>query len=195
MSLFGLIKAPSHTGTEKLKAMVHGKSVAIVGNAQSLFGKNLGSEIDAHDVVIRLNRGFIVDPSQQGSRTDIIGTARPLSLEQIQRYNPKLVYWLFWRWWRLPTWNAETWEKTEVVPVSLWRKANKQLSKRPTSGFVMVNTILDHTSSTRVNTFGFDFYETPNFYRGAKMGNAHKPMDEGDCLRQRAKSNPLFVIN
>ena len=84
MSLIGLIKAQQHAGTEKLQALVDGKSVAVVGNASSLFGKNQGAEIDAHDVVIRLNRGFIVDRTQQGSRTDIIGTARPLNTAQIE---------------------------------------------------------------------------------------------------------------
>ena len=35
---------------------VSGKSVAVVGNSQSLFNKNYGSLIDRHDVVIRFNK-------------------------------------------------------------------------------------------------------------------------------------------
>ncbi len=29
--------------------------IAIVGNAKSIFGKNHGTEIDNHDIVVRLN--------------------------------------------------------------------------------------------------------------------------------------------
>jgi Glycosyltransferase family 29 (sialyltransferase) len=167
MSLRGLLRAPSHMGTEKLRAMVDGKSVAVVGNASSLFGKNLGAEIDSHDVVIRLNRGFIVDPQSQGSRTDIAGTARPLTLEQVDvQYKPQLIYWLFWRLWHIPPWNEAIWNKTEVIPTSDWYAANSQLKGRPTSGFVMCHTLLKRTKPKALNVYGFDFYATPNYYRG-----------------------------
>lgn len=36
--------------------LVEGKSIAVVGNAQSLFNKKYGKEIDAHDLVIRFNK-------------------------------------------------------------------------------------------------------------------------------------------
>ncbi len=166
MSLIGLIKAQQHAGTEKLQALVDGKSVAVVGNASSLFGKNQGAEIDAHDVVIRLNRGFIVDRTQQGSRTDIIGTARPLSVEQIQQFSPQLVYWLFWRRWRIPTWNDAIWDMTEVVPLNAWREANKTMKKRPTSGYVVSHLLANHTKAKNFVVYGFDFYTSGNFYRG-----------------------------
>jgi Glycosyltransferase family 29 (sialyltransferase) len=179
MSLRGLLRAPSHMGTEKLRAMVNGKSVALVGNASSLFGKNLGAEIDAHDVVIRLNRGFIVDPQSQGSRTDIAGTARPLTLEQVcVQYKPQLIYWLFWRLWHIPPWNDEIWNKTEVIPTRDWHAANSQLKGRPTSGFVMCHTLLKHTKPKVLNVYGFDFYATDNFYRGPLLRKTVHRHDE-----------------
>ena len=35
---------------------IEGKTVAIVGPAQYMMGKNLGEEIDNHDIVVRINR-------------------------------------------------------------------------------------------------------------------------------------------
>jgi hypothetical protein len=39
----------------ELKALISGKRVAVVGNAQSLNSTTYGKEIDSHDVVIRIN--------------------------------------------------------------------------------------------------------------------------------------------
>lgn len=195
MSLFGLIKAQQNVGTKKLQALVNGKSVAVVGNASSLFGKNQGAEIDAHDVVIRLNRGFIIDQTQQGSRTDIVGTARPFSVEQIEQYDPQLVYWLFWRRWRIPTWNDAIWNLTEVVPLDVWRASNRTMKKRPTSGFVMSHVLAQHTTAKDIAVYGFDFYQSGNFYRGDKISMAHDHDDERDAfLKMRDRNHALRLV-
>ena len=52
---------------------IKGKSVALVGPAQSLQHK--GDEIDSHDIVVRMNRGFPPPPDEAehiGSRTDAL---------------------------------------------------------------------------------------------------------------------------
>lgn len=55
-----------------LESYVKGKTVAVVGNGPSELGKGLGGEIDAHDVVIRLNVYKVLGFEQDyGSRTDI----------------------------------------------------------------------------------------------------------------------------
>ncbi|EUB96539.1 Capsule polysaccharide biosynthesis protein [Rhizobium sp. CF080] len=48
---------------------LRGKTVALVGNASSLKQTNLGSEIDAHDIVIRMNLGYplTVSKTPQGT--------------------------------------------------------------------------------------------------------------------------------
>lgn len=55
-----------------LKEMLENKRIAVVGNGPSEIGKNQGSEIDSHDIVIRFNNyrteGFEAD---YGSKTDI----------------------------------------------------------------------------------------------------------------------------
>lgn len=44
---------------DKLLDIVKNRSVAVVGNADSLFSKKYGSEIDSHDIVIRFNKPAI----------------------------------------------------------------------------------------------------------------------------------------
>jgi hypothetical protein len=43
-------------GYNMLNTLLSGKSVAVVGNALSLFDKKYGDNIDAHDIVIRFNK-------------------------------------------------------------------------------------------------------------------------------------------
>lgn len=47
------------------------KTVAIVGNATSLLGKKYGKQIDSHDIVIRFNRGYIINEEAQGVKTTV----------------------------------------------------------------------------------------------------------------------------
>ena len=61
------------TKSDFLKYLFYGKSIAVVGNGPSHLGKKCGSEIDAHDIVIRMNN-YSVSPEYHedyGSKTDI----------------------------------------------------------------------------------------------------------------------------
>ena len=64
-------------GTKRsFEEIIKGKSIAVVGNAQSLFGREYGQEIDSHDLVIRFNKfaplyGNIDTSSTHGNRVDI----------------------------------------------------------------------------------------------------------------------------
>lgn len=72
-----------------VKDFICGKRVAIVGNAQSIFDTVHGKAIDAHDVVIRFNKGFITAPDAQGSKTDILLLACELTAEELQGFGAK----------------------------------------------------------------------------------------------------------
>jgi len=57
------------------QSFVRGKRVALVGPSRSVVGSGLGKEIDAHDLVARLNHGWPVPPGLQadlGRRIDIL---------------------------------------------------------------------------------------------------------------------------
>lgn len=67
------------------------KTIALIGNAQSLFEKNLGAFIDQHDVVCRMNFGVnIIDPEQQGTKTDVWLMHHSFIPRQFQIRYPKL---------------------------------------------------------------------------------------------------------
>ncbi len=61
------------THSNFLEKLLKGKSIAVVGNGPSHKGKNLGAEIDAHDIVIRMNNYAIGKEFQKdyGCKTDI----------------------------------------------------------------------------------------------------------------------------
>ena len=49
------------------------KRVAIIGNSPGLIGKGLGKEIDAHDLVVRINGGARIQaPDDIGHKTDVM---------------------------------------------------------------------------------------------------------------------------
>ena len=57
--------------------LVSGKTVAIVGPARTILGKNQGAHIDAHDLVVRFNDTFDLPSRREltgdiGTRTDIL---------------------------------------------------------------------------------------------------------------------------
>jgi len=52
-----------------LNSLIKGKTVAVVGNALSLFDNNYGADIDKHDVVIRFNKTATLYCTQDVSKT------------------------------------------------------------------------------------------------------------------------------
>ena len=195
VSPLGWLKGARRQGVSQLRNLVDGKSVALIGNAESLFDLGLGKEIDGHDVVIRLNRGFVRDAASQGSRTDVIGTGQPLSLDQINnQYRAKLVYWLSHRWWRMPRWSAARWQAVEVIPYKNLTAINKEVRLRPTSGYVMIRNLMEHTRPREVNIYGFDFYKTPNFYAKPRDVPCHDTNDERERVLRLLDTRTDYIL-
>lgn len=58
---------------EKMAQAFYGKRVAIVGNSPGLIGSSMGAEIDAHDIVVRINgRSRIDAPEDLGTKLDVV---------------------------------------------------------------------------------------------------------------------------
>ena len=81
-------------GEKGVFSRLRGKSIAIVGNARSLERHSYGSDIDAHDIVIRLNDAPIISPSSHGSRTDWMAVAKHISKQTLKARNPSLLLWM-----------------------------------------------------------------------------------------------------
>ena len=74
---------------------VDGKSIAIIGNARSLFDAKYGNQIERHDIIVRLNKGFVKNPDAQGHSTDFWGLTPELSEDEIdQFFAPRVILFL-----------------------------------------------------------------------------------------------------
>jgi hypothetical protein len=81
-------------GRDELLAKLDGKSVALVGNAAGLAQKELGAEIDAHDIVVRFNGALIPHIRSHGRKTDWVATEIPFTHGTAKSRGVNTVLWL-----------------------------------------------------------------------------------------------------
>jgi len=143
------------------------KTVALIGNAESLFEKEHGVKIETHDIIVRLNKAamlyqrFDVEKSH-GKRTDI---------------------WMFWRTaeykkhfgsidqtikkMHMGHQDRNRLDMTMIdhfYPSNLYDPLKKKAGKHnnPTTGFMAIDYIL-HCKPKLLSIYGFDWKETPTF--------------------------------
>jgi hypothetical protein len=152
------------------------KRVAVVGNAQSLFNTQYGSEIDDHEVVIRINTPAIF-------YEDLIPR---------HSHGTRIHVWAFWDYFRFKTsddrfrpqklkdffhngkYNLLDLNMTNRHEEFKWNNefvsCNEQMSKKcilketgnPSAGLIILS-ILNQLNPKKVNVYGFDFKRTPTF--------------------------------
>lgn len=138
-----------------LADLTKGKSVALVGNAKSLREKSLGGEIDAHDVVIRLNRGPIMSTEISGQKTTVLATSIPISMGLFKQRGCELALWLTPKRRKFPLWFLKKKYNCAVFPKSQHKALSRTIGSRPTSGVMALHSVLDGEPS-QVTLFGFD---------------------------------------
>jgi hypothetical protein len=150
-----------------MKQWFEGKTVAVVGNAMSLFDKCYGAEIDAHDVVVRINKAAMLYTRQEASKT----------------HGTKTHVWVFWNTSEYKSFfskvskhikkmhaghQGRTPSNIQAVDFVYQDAPYKELKKKsgkhnnPTTGLI----ILDHIASCspkQVDVYGFDWKTTPTF--------------------------------
>jgi hypothetical protein len=151
----------SHRELRSLLQFLNGKSIAIVGNATSLLSHQYGPLIDTHEVVVRMNRGFPVNPGAQGMRFDLwcfSGFRATFNLPK-GFVAPRAV----WMWHKRM--------KREKVgldclfyPRSYWRALRDRFGTRPSLGALTVD-LISRAAPRNVTVIGFDFKRTRSFYQ------------------------------
>lgn len=143
---------------------IRSKSVAIVGNAKSLFDKNDGDKIDRFDFVIRFNKGFITKPESQGTKTDMVILACLPTEEEIKSYGAKFIV------------NRS---KSYINATAQYTIGNKErarlrdrIGKQPSSGFMSIDLCLT-AGAKSITLFGFDFGKTQTFYNDPNYITQH----------------------
>lgn len=150
-----------------MREWFEGKTVAIVGNAMSLFDKEYGAEIDSHDVVVRLNKAAMLyerfdAERSHGKRTDI---------------------WMFWRTaeYKKLFGNVDKSIKKMhmghqdrnsndiklvdfVYPNELYIPLKKEAGKHnnPTTGLMALDYVF-HCKPNMMSVYGYDWKATPTY--------------------------------
>lgn len=131
---------------------IKGKTVAIVGNASSIFDKKYGQEIDDHDVIIRFNRGFITKPESQGSKTSIVILATELNIDEKASF--KAMYYV--------NRSRNTQSGDYTIGNAMRARLKAWLGKQPSSGFMAID-ICREAKAKSIDIYGFD-KNVPTFY-------------------------------
>tara|TARA_Y100000815_G_scaffold273193_1_gene303831 strand:- start:37 stop:687 length:651 start_codon:yes stop_codon:yes gene_type:complete len=180
-------------GLAPLNDLVEGKAVAIVGNASSICASTYGAEIDAHDVVIRLNRGPIISPETSGTRTTVLASSIWVSRGNFRQKKSRLLLWLTPKRREFPLWLLKARHMGTVFPKPLYEDLSQRLGSRPSSGMmVTAATLLCNPSS--VSLFGFDGFQSDSLSGiGQRHVGPHDYPAEQAYLSELAQQAPLEI--
>lgn len=187
---------------DHLRPLLDGKRVALVGNAASILSAGHGPEIDAHDTVLRFNRGYIRDPAHQGRRTDILGVARKMSSGEVRRHfgHPELL-WLSANLVGMSSAFLSRGDSIVMSPRPVWDDLLSDLDGgRPSSGIMAIALLRRHFNPAAITLFGFDWKLSPTYYesstdpRQQRDGGPHAWDAEQRLVQLWAAEDPRLTI-
>ncbi len=152
-----------------LLSSLDGRSVAIVGNATSLLAHRHGALIDSHDIVVRMNMGFPVDPAAQGTRFDLwcFSNYRATLQAPDGFVAPRSV-------WMSP--KFRDWQGGGVdcclYPLPYWQALHDKLGARPSVGAMTID-LVSRAAPREVTIIGFDFNRSRTFYETRTLPSPH----------------------
>ena len=169
------------------------RSVALVGSAESLLWSDFGPEIDAHDIVVRINQGAFapLQAASTGLRTDYVFLT-------LTGGSPRAKLSFLWRARRAATRGVVLMsEKGRTVlrvdlarfflhyPASWQRELIETLGQRPSTGAMAVDLLTRTLGSLdQLDLYGFDFFRTPDIAHGRNRVVAHDPAAEETYIRR-----------
>lgn len=169
------------------------KSISLVGNARSLEGTSNGENIDAADMVIRINRAPMPSESSHGTHTDYLALATSLSRNDLQRIKPSRILWMSHKRKRL-TFADATSNGFYLHPLSEWETLKETLGAPPTTGLMLIN-ILATSKAKTISLYGFDFFASQSL-TGTRTA-AQVPHDftaEKAFVESLLKTDPRFTL-
>ena len=179
-----------------MKELIEGKSVAVVGNAESLFGgEQHGEKIDSHDTVCRFNIGADeskLNEKYQGLKTDI-------ALFNVYNYLADRC--------RTDAYIVHVSNKDrhlagrELGPPDFWMpiESNNEIAKlcdveRPSSGLMALHYI-SKCKPKNVAIFGFDFKATKTYYHDDRHGPGFIRRRPHDYDKEKRDVLDVFLKN
>lgn len=144
-----------------------GKTIAIIGNAKSLFDKTYGSEIDSHDVVIRINKGLEAcsQPkylNSHGKKVDVWCFNLYRSLELFDNNMKKQIPQTYKRLQMNYSPDRAKFDST-ISEKAIMEIKDMFRPKKITTGFRILHYMTKFNPKS-VDVYGFDWKETPTYY-------------------------------
>lgn len=140
----------------QLLAEVAGKIVALVGNARALAETQSGAQVDAADLVIRINRAPQPSPESHGTRTDWLALATRLPKADRTRIATRRILWMSPKRKRLD-WQTATSRGFYLHPLPDYQALAQRIGAPPTTGAMMID-LLARSELARLDLYGFDFF-------------------------------------
>ena len=172
-----------------------GKNIAIVGNARSLSLSSHGSEIDAHDIVVRFNRVPIVSRRSHGFKTDWVATGVPLGSERMQQLGAKRLLWMS-SFRRKMNHSTISVADLYVHPLAdIDALAATVGVERPSTGVTALDLMI-RSDCRSMSLYGFDFYASQSSSSHQSVETAPHAFDlEAKHIRKIAASDNRLSIN
>lgn len=171
---------PEFEGLNALKPLLEGRSVAIVGNSSTMLEKARAKAIDAHDVVIRFNKGFPND--KVGHKTTLLFLACTLTPEEMKSYNARYTI----RRSKLCQ-NA-----CDFNLIASDRMRLKQGNSQPSTGYLAVDFALGCNCKS-IDLYGFDFFQNPTYYNPEGYKTLHNGNKEQERMLECEKAGLIKI--
>ncbi|RNF34937.1 glycosyltransferase family 29 protein [Paracoccus methylarcula] len=177
-----------------LLAALTGRNVALIGNARSLAETSHGAEIDAADLVIRINRAPMPSARSHGSRTDWLALAVRLSGQDRARISPDRILWMSHKRKRLD-WQSATSAGFYLHPLADYRALKDRLAAPPTTGAMMIDLLM-RSDLARLTLYGFDFFASQSLSGHRSAGQVpHDFSAEAGWVADLARRDGRLVLS
>ena len=168
--------------------------IVLVGNARSLAASSHGAEIDAADLVIRVNRAPMPAALSHGGRTDVLALATSLDAPTLARLNPRLILWMSHKRKRLP-WAVASHPGFALPPLTDFERLKAVLNAPPTTGLMMID-LLSRSAATRFTLYGFDFFASQSLTGSRTAANVpHDFAAERAFVQALIARDPRFILS
>ena len=175
-----------------LLAPLRGKTVALIGNARALAETDHGAEIDAADLVIRINRAPQPQAASHGTRTDWLALAVRLGQEDRDRIAPERILWMSPKRKRLD-YRSATSPGFYLHPLGEYQALAATLGAPPTTGAMMID-LLARADLARLKLFGFDFFASQSLSGRRRADQVpHDFTSEADWVAARMAADPRIT--
>lgn len=139
-----------------LLAAMAGRRIALIGNARALADHDFGAEIDAADLVIRINRAPMPSTRSHGARTDWLALAVRIGAADRQRIGADRILWMSPKRKRLDYASATS-PGFYLHPLADYRALAQRIGAPPTTGAMMIDLIAQ-SDMAALALYGFDFF-------------------------------------